>query len=93
MPAEADARYLETIAEDCLRILGDGVTMDGLTWDDDLGSRLTIRYRLGDREGESSATGETIVAAHAALRNQLVVDRVRLAFSSVVQPAGPPPRL
>ena len=93
MSGEAEARYLETIADDCLGILGEGVEIDDLIREDDLGVRLTLRYRLDGWEAESSATGETVVEAHAALRTQLVVDRVRLAFRTIVEPsppAGPP---
>jgi hypothetical protein len=86
MPGDADARYLATIADDCLAILGEGFEIDDLIWDHDLGTRLTLRYRFGGREAETTATGDTVIEAHGALRRQLVVDRVRLTFTALVAP-------
>ena len=91
MPGDADARYLATIADDCLGILGDGFEIDDLVWDQNNGPRLTLRYRCGGLEAESTATGETVIEAHAALRRQLVIDRVRLTFTAVVSPPSDPP--
>jgi hypothetical protein len=83
---EADDRYLAEIGQDCEQVLGQGVTLLGLERQDGPGGiQLTARYRLDDWVGESTAFGETVVAAHAALRAQLVVDRVRLGFTILLE--------
>lgn len=89
---DADGRYLASIADDCHRILGPGVDLEDLAWAEDTdGVRLTLRYRLDGREGESVAVGETVVAAHAALRERLVIDRIRLGFMVIVDADGVAP--
>jgi hypothetical protein len=44
---------------------------------------LQLSYRLGPAQWMSEGHGETIVAAHAALREQLVVDRLRVGVSAL----------
>ncbi len=89
--SEADARYLAGITEDCEQILGAGIIVLGVG----LGARdgqdeLTVSYRPGaPDEAEpwvTTARGDTILAAHIALREQLVVDRLRLGFSALIGP-------
>ena len=70
MPGDADARYLATIADDCLAILGEGFEIDDLIWDHDLGTRLTLRYRFGGREAETTATGDTADEPEVIVDNQ-----------------------
>ena len=84
---DAESRYLEAIAEDCRRILGDGVELTDLTIDD-RGSPATIRatYRLDGWDGETVVSGETVVEAHAVLREALVLDRLKLGFSVTTDP-------
>jgi hypothetical protein len=82
--SDADARYLAAIVDDCRRILGDGVEIDELIWDDD--SRLTLRYRLDGWTGETVVSASTVVEAHGELRTRLVVDRLRLGFTAIVEP-------
>ncbi|HEU0235868.1 MAG TPA: hypothetical protein VFR14_05440 [Candidatus Limnocylindrales bacterium] len=80
---DADERYLERVAEDCERMLGPGVELSALEVgaNDDVVLRLT--YRLGPADWTSEGRGETIVAAHAALREQLVLDRIRLGVRAL----------
>ena len=83
--AESTNRYLNRIAEDCSTVLGNGVVMLAVEEerrDDHV--RLIARYRLADREWKSTASGETVLVAHAALRARLVEDRLRLGFASLV---------
>ena len=83
---EAEDRYLVVISEDCEGVLGPGITMLGLEREDGAkGVRLVARYQLGDRVWESEAIGQTVVAAHAALRARLLFDRVRLGFTALVE--------
>lgn len=83
---EAEDRYLAVISEDCEGVLGPGITMLGLEREDaTMGVRLVARFQLGDRVWESEAIGQTVVAAHAALRARLLFDRVRLGFTALVE--------
>ena len=84
---EAESRYLEALAEDCRRILGGGVELLDLSVHDD-GSPATISatYRLDRWEGETAVSGETVIEAHAALREALVLDRLKLGFSVTTDP-------
>jgi hypothetical protein len=84
--SEADDRYLAEIIADCELVLGPGIELLGLDRDEgDQGVQLVARYRLDGWEGETVVTGETVVAAHAALRPQLVSDRLRLGFSIMAE--------
>ena len=83
---EAEDRYLAEISKDCEGVLGPGVELLGVQREDRHdGVRLVARYQLEGRAFESAATGETAVAAHAMLRDQLVLDRVRLGFTALVE--------
>jgi hypothetical protein len=85
--SEAEDRYLAEIVADCEAVLGPGVEVLGVEHDrHDRSERLTVRYRLGDETGQSEGLGETVIAAHAALREQLVVDRLRLGFTVLADP-------
>ncbi len=86
---EADDRYLADIAADCEPLLGPGMTMLGVEREPrDGGVRLIATYRLGDMTGVTTVDAETVVAAHSALRSQLLADRLRLGFSLLVEPEG-----
>jgi hypothetical protein len=37
---------------------------------------------------ESAGVGESMLAAHSALRSQIVLDRIRLSLSAIVQSKG-----
>jgi hypothetical protein len=80
---DADRGYLQRVAEDCERMLGPGIELDGLELgvNDDVVLRLS--YRLGPAAWTSEGRGETVVAAHAALREQLILDRIRLGVRAL----------
>jgi hypothetical protein len=80
---EADARYLDRVAEDCAELLGPGVEVFGVELGVDDGVRLSLRYRLGSVDGTSEGRGETPIAAHADLRRRLVEDRIGLAIRAL----------
>jgi hypothetical protein len=72
------------ISEDWEALLGPGIELLGLDREEsDSSVRLVARYRFVGKVRVSTATGETVVAAHAALRERLVFDRVRLGFEAV----------
>jgi hypothetical protein len=83
---DAEAQYLARIREDCERSVGPGAELldvrherrDGVV-------RLVARYRLGSRTRESAASGETMLAAHTALRARILEDRIRFGFSDLVE--------
>jgi len=83
---DADARYLESIADDCRTILGPGVELLSLTRSYDEPLVLTLRYRLDGWDALSEVAGETLLEAHVRLRQQLVEDRLRLGFTAVTDP-------
>ena len=86
--SEAADRYVAEIARDCERILGAGVELVEITRNDGVtGVRLVAHYRLADDLLETTADGETVVAAHAALRERLVIDRVRYGFTAIIDRA------
>ena len=83
---EAEDRYLSEISKDCEAVLGPGVELLGVRREDrDDGVRLVARYQLEGRACESAATAENAVAAHALLRDRLLLDRVRLGFTAWVE--------
>jgi hypothetical protein len=83
--SEAEGRYLAEISDDCEAVLGQGIELLALEREQrDGGVRLIARYRLNDRTWESEAFAENVVAAHAALRGRLLIDRIRLGFSEYV---------
>ena len=84
--SEAEDRYLVEISADCETVLGAGIQMlalERVERADSIG--LVARYQLGDVVWESVALGETIVRAHAALRDRLLFDRIRLGFTALVE--------
>lgn len=85
--SDAERRYLQRVAEDCERMLGPGIDLESLELgtNDDVVLRLT--YRLGPAAWTSEGRGETVVAAHAALREQLILDRIRLGVRALYRGA------
>jgi hypothetical protein len=82
---DADARYLEQIWDDCEECLGpDAELLDLAREHADDGVRLVARYRLGKHDRESTATGESLLAAHSALRARIVLDRLRFGMSDLI---------
>ena len=45
---------------------------------------LRLSYRLGTTEWTSEGHGLTVIAAHAALREQLVLDRIRVGVRALI---------
>ena len=83
---EAETRYLAQVREDCEDCLGPYAEMLDLRLEPaSEGVRLVASYRLGAREHESAASGETMLAAHANLRAQILVDRIRFGYSELVE--------
>ena len=64
------------------RVLG-RVELRGLELDANGDVVLRLSYRLGRAEWTSEGHGETVVAAHAALREQLVLDRIRVGVRAM----------
>lgn len=84
---DADARYLAEIWLDCQSCLAPGTELlDVRREPTDDGVRLVARYRLGKHDRESAAIGETMLAAHSALRARIIIDRIRFGFSDLVEP-------
>lgn len=85
MVSEASSQYLQRIREDAAAVLGSGIALLGIEREELHGVvRLAIRYELAGVVHQTVATGETVVAAHAALREELALDRVRFGFESLV---------
>jgi hypothetical protein len=83
--SEAEDHYFERVVEDCAELLGPGVELDALELDQATDTVLRLRYRLGREEWTSEGHGETVIAAHADLREELVLDRVRLGLRALVK--------
>jgi hypothetical protein len=82
---EAERNYLGWIAEDLGQLLGREISLEEVTLERSEG-RVTLgaRYRLGDSAGQSEGTGRTVVAAHAALREAIVEDRIAFSLRVLV---------
>lgn len=85
--SEADQHYFQRVAEDCEQLLGPEIELRGLELDAKADVVLRLKYRLGPAEWTSEGHGETVIAAHAALRDQLVLDRIRLGVRALVRQA------
>ncbi len=83
--SEADRSYLQRVVEDCEQLLGPEIELRGLELDANAEVVLRLRYRLGPAEWTSEGHGETVIAAHAALREQLVLDRIRVGVRAMVR--------
>jgi hypothetical protein len=83
--SEADHHYIQRVAEDCEQLLGPEIELRGLELDARAEVVLRLKYRLGPAEWTSEGHGETVIAAHAALREQLVLDRIRLGVRALVR--------
>jgi hypothetical protein len=85
--SDADQQYLERIVADCLELLGPGIELTGLALDRDGDVKLRLSYRLGPADWSSEGHGPTVIAAHASLRDQLVLDRIRVGVRALVASA------
>jgi hypothetical protein len=85
MPGVTDAEqhYYQLVAEDCAQMLGPGIELRELELDRNGDVVLRLNYRLGRADWTSEGHGETVIAAHAALRDQLVLDRIRLGVRAL----------
>lgn len=81
--SDAEAIYLDRIAEDCGNLLGPEIELDGLGIETNDETVLSLRYRLGTVKRTTVGRGDTVVAAHSDLRDRLVLDRIRLATSAL----------
>jgi hypothetical protein len=81
--SDAEDQYFQRVVEDCERLLGSGIELRGLELDANGDVVLRLTYSLGAAEWTSVGRGETVVAAHVALRDQLVLDRLRLGVRAM----------
>ena len=79
----AEQRYFERVAEDCERLLGPEIEMRALELDTNGDVVLRLTYRLGKADWTTEGRGETVIEAHAALRDKLVLDRVRIGVRAL----------
>ncbi len=85
--SEADVRYLDGIRDDVGAWLGAGARLLDLRCEPaPEGLRLIARYRIGARDLESSAAGDSVYAAHRTLRAAILFDRLRFGFEAAVDP-------
>ena len=84
--SDADQVYFERVAADCLELLGPGMELTGLALDRDAAVTLRLSYRLGTTAWTSEGHGPTVIAAHASLREQLVLDRIRVGVRALIAP-------
>ena len=75
----AERWYFERVAEDREQLLGPEIELRALELDADRDVVLRLKYRLGKAEGR----GETVIEAHAALRDGLVLDRIRIGVRAL----------
>jgi hypothetical protein len=83
--SNAEEHYLQRVAEDCVQLLGPGIELRGLELVANSDVILRLSYRLGPADWTSVGHGETVIAAHAALREQLVLDRIRLGVRALIR--------
>lgn len=79
----AERRYFERIAEDCQGLLGPGIELRSLELDQGAGVVLRLRYALGKADWTTEGRGDTVIEAHAALREKLVLDRIRIGVRAL----------
>ena len=76
----AERLYFERVAEDCEQLLGPEIELHALEVAADRDVVLRCKYRLGKADWVSEGRGDTVIEAHAALRDALVLDRLRLGW-------------
>jgi hypothetical protein len=82
--ADSETRYLDAVLTDLESLLGPGVVVESLEREDTAAAcRLSLRYRLGAAAATSEGAGESVVAAHAALREAIVIDRIGLSLRAL----------
>ena len=83
--SEAERRDFQRVAEDCEQLLGPEIELRALELTRGADVVLRLKYGLGTTEWTSEGEGETVIAAHADLREQLVLDRIRLGVRALVK--------
>jgi hypothetical protein len=83
--SEAERLYFQRVAEDCEQLLGPEIELRALRRTSDAAVVLRLTYGLGPAEWTSEGVGETVIAAHADLRDHLVLDRIRLGVRALVK--------
>src|SRR6476646_2057094 len=81
--SDADEGYLCRVVEDCEELLGDGIELRHIEVNTNGEVVLRLSYRLGPADQTTEGRGESIIAAHAALRQQLVIDRIGLGVRAL----------
>jgi hypothetical protein len=85
MTSEAATQYLEKVREDCASVLGSDIQVLSIERVDAAGGvGLRVRFEAHGTVQEMSAIADTVVAAHAALRSELVRARLGVGFASLV---------
>jgi hypothetical protein len=79
----AERRYFERVAVDCEGLLGPGIELRSLELDESSGVVLRLRYALGKADWTTEGRGDTVIEAHAALREKLVLDRIRIGVRAL----------
>ena len=79
----AERRYFERVVEDCEGLLGPGIELRSLELDQGSGIVLRLRYALGKADWTTEGRGDTVIEAHAALREKLVLDRIRIGVRAL----------
>ena len=79
----AERRYFERVAEDCEGLLGPEIELRSLEIEDNAGVVLRLKYALGMADWTTEGRGETVIEAHAALREKLVIDRIRIGVRAL----------
>lgn len=79
----AEQRYFERVVEDCKRLLGPEIELQALEMDEERDVVLRLRYRLGKADWTTEGHGETVIEAHGALRDKLVLDRIRIGVRAL----------
>ncbi len=79
----AERTYFERMAEDCEGLLGPEIELRSLELDETSGVVLRLKYALGKAEWMTEGSGETVIEAHAVLREKLVLDRVRIGVRAL----------
>lgn len=87
--SDATARYLERVAEDCELLLGAGIELRSVELDDGEVVTLRVHYDLEGQPWTSEGRGTTAIAAHAALRDAVVLDRIRLGVRALYRRNAP----
>ena len=81
---DADRRFLERVAEDCRELLGGHIELQELSIARDDMTIIRVRYRLAGAEATTEGRGESLIDAHASLRERLVVDRIWLGAQALI---------